>query len=571
VVVGANQAISIAPITPLPQGAYSIVLYLSETPGSLVLRRLVQISGWSTYVISELPEVDAALPPATNMTDLSIDSPTVAPPATAAAAVVGQQDFPAQPRWITIGSDTPMLMAVGTSPDAPDGMAWWAMADAPFTFRRGTYDPEVLGEPVHAIRDGNIPGVAYFAAGEGFGKTTSYFVDDAFLFREKGVGETPSMIGYGNLHSLVARGNIVWCAVVTYASSAPVGPIVVNALTDVGFVRRSVHPCSTHLGVDTIFPLLIAGSGVLITYSQKRGGGTSKTMPGGGPNNCYRSTDGGATWTACAPTYVVWVASDGAGTVYALCTPGLADGPGGSLQKSTDSGATWSTVFSGFPLEFAHTGATPSHLWVDPDNPDRVGLRQNSLFLSTDGGVTFPKIYDSSDKSGFGTGWGTAFTPAGGHLMYTQDFNIQPGRRMTVAGGSVTEVIPIAQDGDNLRQYERGAGGMYVYGSGDNTQARRSTDDGVTWEVIFDVANVPVDQDPFYATRVGSADFLAGDSQNGWYWFPSSGPIKIAQGPQGDEPPTGPYLSLQSQAEAVFTDGAIQCSLDGAVQLPVEE
>lgn len=136
--------------------------------------------------------------------------------------------------------------------------------------------------------------------------------------------------------------------------------------------------------------VILPNSPNTLVVSTGRGGG------GQSAGDIWRSTDGGASWTATnAPAAnweeVVLGASDEQGnrTLWAVGTHGSV--AGGYLAKSTDGGATWTTVTP------PYTGGTPSAVdiacsKIDPNTLYYLSTANNTIYKSTNAGVTWSNI-----------------------------------------------------------------------------------------------------------------------------------------------------------------------------------
>jgi len=113
--------------------------------------------------------------------------------------------------------------------------------------------------------------------------------------------------------------------------------------------------------------------------------------PDEGPGSgLYKSTDGGATWTAltghglpAGPVGRIGLAVARGGRVYAL----IGAKAGGGLYRSDDGGATWR--LAGSDPRLTNRNWYFCRVTVDPQNPDVVYVPNVALLKSTDGGKTF--------------------------------------------------------------------------------------------------------------------------------------------------------------------------------------
>jgi photosystem II stability/assembly factor-like uncharacterized protein len=133
---------------------------------------------------------------------------------------------------------------------------------------------------------------------------------------------------------------------------------------------------------------------VFATLWQARRPAWSQYPPDEGPGGgLYKSTDGGATWTAltghglpAGPAGRIGVAVGADRRVYALITGG--ERPG--LYRSDDGGANWRRV--GTDRRITQRGWYFGRVFVDPLNPDIVYVPDVALLRSSDGGATFTAI-----------------------------------------------------------------------------------------------------------------------------------------------------------------------------------
>ena len=113
--------------------------------------------------------------------------------------------------------------------------------------------------------------------------------------------------------------------------------------------------------------------------------------PDEGPGSgLYKSTDGGATWTAltghglpAGPVGRIGLAVARGGRVYAL----IGAKAGGGLYRSDDGGATWR--LAGSDPRLTNRNWYFCRVTVDPQNPDVVYVPNVALLKSSDGGKTF--------------------------------------------------------------------------------------------------------------------------------------------------------------------------------------
>ena len=109
-------------------------------------------------------------------------------------------------------------------------------------------------------------------------------------------------------------------------------------------------------------------------------------------SHIVRSTNGGLTW-ADAQTFaddsrieLAYTRADSQ-IVYAS-----RDNAQGEIWKSTDGGVTWGTLPVANPKHLGDQGWYDNTLWVDPTNPAHLVIGGIDLYRSTDSGVTWTKI-----------------------------------------------------------------------------------------------------------------------------------------------------------------------------------
>ncbi len=218
----------------------------------------------------------------------------------------------------------------------------------------------------------------------------------------------------------------------------------------------------------------------------------------------WRSTDGGATWTALTDTQdtlstsAVAIDPQNPNTIYA----GTGEGPSGAyygvgLLKSTDGGNTWTvnarSTFARHAIARVLVSPTDSNVVLvcstSSSHTPGGGIAASSgsvgVFRSTDGGVTFTQTAAGqtcqslvADPGNFANlyaslaGSGSArdglYKSTNGGVTFTQ-----------LAGGAPTGVSRIALG--------ISADGMTIYGGGkegDTTRIWKSTDAGATWAAL---------------------------------------------------------------------------------------
>jgi photosystem II stability/assembly factor-like uncharacterized protein len=192
------------------------------------------------------------------------------------------------------------------------------------------------------------------------------------------------------------------------------------------------------------------------------------------PGALYRTTDGGAHWTAVdtmASGGVLTILPDPRNslTVYAAWNSGV-------LRKSTDGGDTWTTLpYPGSPL---------ASLAIDPASGDLWGYTQ-FIFGGSSGNPIPPYLWHSADG---GATWTRLTSPApalSGPILI--DPSAKPSLvyigvsfRSDDGGATWVALAPGPATANNLGPVAIGPGGtLYVYTFGDTVYA--SNDHGVTW------------------------------------------------------------------------------------------
>ena len=122
---------------------------------------------------------------------------------------------------------------------------------------------------------------------------------------------------------------------------------------------------------------------------------TPWSLTSGGPGSgLYKSTDGGASWTALTHGLpegvlgkigVTVAAGTGGRRVYALVESGQ-----GGLFRSDDGGATWQLANSEHQLWSRAWYFTK--IWTHPQSPDTLFIAGGSFWKSTDGGKKFDRV-----------------------------------------------------------------------------------------------------------------------------------------------------------------------------------
>ena len=276
-----------------------------------------------------------------------------------------------------------------------------------------------------------------------------------------------------------------------------------------GFVA-SVAPDGTSFGFvtylgggkeDSIAGMALAASGQLLLIGQT----TSANFPtanaiqtafGGGSVSLYKSADSGATWTAAdsgAPAWIWGLSQDAAnpGTILA------ASGSQFAVFRTTNGGASWTAVSpltrpiwgtNGKTARFVRTPANPAAVYLYypydwPEGADGSG----ALFFalgSSDGGATW-RVLAAPPGNGFLAGLAVSTTDANTIVEIDSSGNVY---RSTDGGASFIQVAGAYQQMPwGTSPLVAGPNGtLYVYTySGLN----KSTDFGTTWSPVFGALN----------------------------------------------------------------------------------
>ncbi|HET8627456.1 MAG TPA: hypothetical protein VFL91_08550, partial [Thermomicrobiales bacterium] len=428
-------------------------------------------------------------------------------------AGAGPVDEPgAQPTALTIGVYTPTLIAGG---DAPDGTAhiWTADASAPFTFKRATYDQLIFGHIRDLIRDGQFDGLVYGQGETGLFKTVDNFVSTIYRMRDYptlGGGRAGYMVGYGKLRDAAPPSGLVLVSVHPLNDTSAANSKIL-LLDSAGWHLQANHPAPD---VDGAW----GGSTGWARPIFKRGAFHYTLLTSGDPGdgfkavqNVWRSADQGKTWTNLPCTGVKALDFSADGTGYAITQSGL------TVAKTTNWGDTWTTL-AWQPWPAPGTGGSQFTLQavaVSPTDSGKVavkwpGYNNQAVWLSQDGGATFPIGTGEADGAVLNNSQVLVTTPDGGGFIFCSGWG--HFYRGTFGSASLTTLAAaiyaniywpaLAYQGDGSllawTQINAPSPGLY-----------RSTDGAATWTRLYGQSGATF---PSYNTDPGvTAGYIDGD------------------------------------------------------------
>lgn len=376
---------------------------------------------------------------------------------------------------VTLEVDGSELFAVGWD-HLGHGGAWSIAPDASGEFVRRTWNNVRSGKAYHAIRDPRLIKIAYFAAENEVGKAFGGFTTTARIRPGKA-----TKVGIGDLHlAPPPKGNLIWLGSEPNGQEGSSGAVdgSVWALTALGFERRGPDPLNAFSNNHV---LVNAGNGVLMCYARIGNGFFSTPYQPTGVNNCYRSTDGGVSWTLAGITLVGYIATAVAGVLYAITPPSLGLETT-KLWRSDDSGASWTLVND-------KTGSQIFSIVIpSPTDPLTCLLTwydvPGDLYqISTDGGVTtVPTAVTQSGEAGRVTGATGIITSDGLILLHTEPLaGPHSMLRSSLTGGATRVAVRANSPLDPF--IIGGDGTHYFYGGG--LGVSYSSDLGVTWNDYY--------------------------------------------------------------------------------------
>ena len=227
-----------------------------------------------------------------------------------------------------------------------------------------------------------------------------------------------------------------------------------------------------------------------------------------GPGGIFKSTDGGANWSASGDglpgTAIKALAIDprNPNTLYAA--------PRRGIFKSTDGGVSWSAVSSGLPTDFYGNGLVPIvYLAIDPQNPDTVYASTATCMPCT----PTSGVFKSMDGGASWTGSGLASS-----ILVNPDYSvplvlaINPINPNTVYAGTYDGIVKSLDAGGNWNASNTGltagqidsltidpqnAGAFFATSQG---KVLRTADGGAHWSEIY----TPLPSDDGHATYPAS-------------------------------------------------------------------
>jgi photosystem II stability/assembly factor-like uncharacterized protein len=241
--------------------------------------------------------------------------------------------------------------------------------------------------------------------------------------------------------------------------------------TDAGKTFKNVGlKSSEHIGKIVIDP---RNSNVVWVASQ----GPLFTEGGGGERGLYKTTDGGATWTASltinATTGVTDLVLDPknpdiiyAGTYQRMRHVGqmIGGGPDGGLFKTIDGGKTWKKLTNGLPkLDVGRIAVA-----IDPKPKTKTVGRKASTYMAVYAMFSATPaekgFYESDDQ---GATWTKLTDYSGGGAAYYSELYIDPWRENTI--WSINTPLEYSKDGGKTFIH---VPGMEVGGAGQNSLDR---------------------------------------------------------------------------------------------------
>jgi photosystem II stability/assembly factor-like uncharacterized protein len=286
----------------------------------------------------------------------------------------------------------------------------------------------------------------------------------------------------------------------------------------------------------------------------------------------YKSTDGGATWSAAGGGLPAYQVADGRyggvqalaidpknpNTLYAANARNVAFG--GGVFKSTDGALSWNPVNSGL-LGGIFNGAFITSLTVDPRNPGTIyASGMVGLFKSTDGGASWATVGTSGLRN-------LAVDPQKSDTLYA----VSDGRGILKSTDGGTSWRAVLADATGWVAVTPAAdGASTVYAGGSSLGVWKSLDGGSSWTLansgligtsVDSLAIDPQDPQTLYAGVEGGV-FKSADGAASW-----GAPTLMA--------PHVPGLAIYPpNPDIVYAaaGGSLQKSLDGGqswVQLPV--
>lgn len=386
-------------------------------------------------------------------------------------------DLEVQIEAMTLEVDGSFLYAVG-SDHLGHGGSWEVKPDADGEFTRKFWDNTRSGVPHHTIRDPRLIKIAYFAAELEAGKAFGGFVSTSRIRAGKAL-----KVGIGDLHLVPPpRGSLIW---IGSNGSTDRG---IWALTGNGFEYRAASPL-THTVFNQV--LLNVGNGVLICFQQRGDGSFAELYRSDGTGIPYRSVDGGVTWTALSISNLNVLRCAVPGTVYATVGTGGVGSPAKDLYRSDDSGATWTLVYT------AITGGGSNfivNVHPSPVDPMTVLIIMSDIpgdfyYISTDGGVTFaPTTIAQGGEASIPSGAVGVIAPSGNYLVHRDAISATiPLYRSSLLGGPVR--VNVRADSGDL--YDMFLGGGKVNSFSLVRGVISSSDDGITWDLVYDTTRIP--------------------------------------------------------------------------------
>ena len=337
-------------------------------------------------------------------------------------------------------------------------------------------------------------------------------------------------------------------------------------------------PASSGLIVDLANPDTTHFVAYLNVYSLAIGPQDPNTLygvaNGPGPGGIFKSTDGGANWSASG--------SPGAGVGTLAIdprNPNTLYAAGEGLFKSTDGGASWSAASSGLP--YYTYGLFILSLAIDPQKPDTLYASPwgcdippctSQVFKSTDGGTSWKGSGPPFSSSSSPSAAVLAIDPINPNAVYAGTFDGLVRSRDAGANWNAASSGLTASQIDSLAIDPQNTGAFFAISQG---KVLRTPDGGAHWSEIYTplpsddgratypastVAADPGAPGTIYVGIGGNSDGGGGilkstDGGGSWKRTPLPGPGGVRALSMDPQNPGTLYASVSHHAVYKSTDG----------------